>query len=335
MTMQGWVSVYIASGEWWPDPVLRNRHADSVIYDSHFLQAVNAVILSDPEQPIGEITDVFAVLSTLPGYRAFYKTSIGALDRVRRVTGFTYRRLYRMCGERDQERRVIFSRVLTAIPLRCIVSVDKRHKNVADMRRRRGRWLREMGYDCLSRAENIMFRTSTMMALSYETGVIHCVTTPRPPAQNSDDWLMFLGGLLPTMNEFVPGLPWALQPETCVLLDDNAPIHSAEADAWITAASIFPLRLPPYSPNFQPIEEVFTGLSSFLTTTHHAFPGKPDALRHALGISALTAENIGTKFEHCPMEAVRNMPELAGLGWAVERGIGAVSKFMPPAIPPA
>jgi len=52
-TVQGWVSAYIASGEWWPDPVLRNRHADNVIYDSHFHQAVNAVILSDPEQLMG------------------------------------------------------------------------------------------------------------------------------------------------------------------------------------------------------------------------------------------------------------------------------------------
>jgi len=48
LTVQGWVSAYIASGEWWPDPVLRNRHADNVIYDSHFLRAVIAVILSDP-----------------------------------------------------------------------------------------------------------------------------------------------------------------------------------------------------------------------------------------------------------------------------------------------
>ena len=64
-----WISAYVASGEWWPDPDLRNRHADSVIYDSHFLQAVNAVILTDPEQLIGEIKDVFTDLSTLPGYR--------------------------------------------------------------------------------------------------------------------------------------------------------------------------------------------------------------------------------------------------------------------------
>ena len=48
--------------------MLRNRHADNVIYASHFLQAVNAVILSDPEHLIGEIKDVFAFLSTLPGY---------------------------------------------------------------------------------------------------------------------------------------------------------------------------------------------------------------------------------------------------------------------------
>ena len=169
-----------------------------------------------------------------------------------------------------------------------------------------------MRCNCLSRAEKNMLRTSTMMAVSYETGGIHCVTTPTPPAQNSDDWLIFLGGLLPTMNEFVPGLPWALQPEKCVLLYDNAPIYSAEADACIAAAGVFPLRLPPYSPDFQPIEEVFSGLSSLLKTMHHAFPGEPDALRHALAIAALTARNIGTHFEHCLMEAVRNMPELAG-----------------------
>jgi len=310
-TVQGWVSAYIASGEWWTDPVLRNRHADNVIYDSHFLQAVNAVILSDAEQLIGNIKDFFAFLSTLPGYRDSYKTSICTLDRVLRAAAFTYRRLYRMRGERDQERRMDFARVLTAIPRRCIVSVDQMHKDGAELRRRRARWLGGIRYDYLSRAEKNMLRTSTMMAVSYETGVIYCVTTQTPPAQNSEDWLIFLEGLLPTMNELAPGLPWALQPETCVLLYENAPIHSAEADAWMAAAGIFPLRLPPYSPDFQPIEEVFSELSRLLKTMHYAFPEEPDALRHALAIAALTVEKIGTHFEHCLMEAIRNMPELA------------------------
>jgi len=77
-----WICAYVASGEWWPDPVLRNRHADSVTYDSRFLQAVSLVMPSDPEQLIGEIKDVFTHPSTLPGYRDSYKASIGTLDRI-------------------------------------------------------------------------------------------------------------------------------------------------------------------------------------------------------------------------------------------------------------
>jgi len=97
-----WISAYVASGEWWPVPVLRNRHADSVIYDSHFLQAGNAVILSDPEQLLGEIKDVLTHLSTLPGYRDSCKASIGTVDRILRATGFSYKKLYRMCRERTR-----------------------------------------------------------------------------------------------------------------------------------------------------------------------------------------------------------------------------------------
>jgi len=118
-TVQVWISAYVASGEWWPDPVSRNRHADSVMYDSHFLQAVNAVILSDPEQLIGEIKDVFTNLSTLPCYRDSYKASIGTLDRILRATGFSFKKLYRMCQERDQERREAFARVMLSTTLTC------------------------------------------------------------------------------------------------------------------------------------------------------------------------------------------------------------------------
>jgi len=52
------------------------------------------------------------------------------------------------------------------------------------------------------------------------------------------------------MNNFVPGLPWALQAKRCVPLLDTAPIHTAAADARIVAAGVFPLRLPLYSPYF-------------------------------------------------------------------------------------
>jgi len=98
---------------------------------------------------------------------------------------------------------------------------------------------------------------------------------------------------------------------------DNAPIHTAEAGAWIVVAGVFPLRLPPYSPDFQPIEEVFSDLSNLLQTMHHSFPEEPDALRHALAIISLSAENIGKDFAHCLLEAVRNVRRSL-----VQRGLG-------------
>jgi len=153
-----------------------------------------------------------------------------------------------------------------------------------------------------------------MMAVSYSDGVLHSVTTPTPPSQNSDDWLLFLNGLLPTMNQFLPGLPWRLQPDRCVLLYDNAPIHSAEADAFILTNGIFRLRLPPYSPEFRQIEEVFSEYSHHLKTAHNSYPGVPEALLHAVALSKLAAPNLASHFEHSLLEAVLNVPELCGPG---------------------
>lgn len=270
------------------------------------------MVQSDPEQFIGEMQDVFDVLSGLPGYRDSYKCSIATLDRILRAAGYSYKSIYRMCRERDQVRRTAFARIFLEIPLRCLVSVDETHKDGGDLRRRRGRWLRGLRHDCLSRDRKGLLRTSTMMAVGYNDGVIHSVTTPTPPAQNADDWLIFLSGLLPAMNKFVPGLPWNQQPSRCVLLYDNAPIHTAEADNFILINDVFPLRLPPYSPEFQPIEEVFSEYSHLLKSAHHQFPTEPEALWHALAVFSLRETNIATHFEHSLMEAVRNVPELGG-----------------------
>jgi len=81
----------------------------------------------------------------------------------------------------------MFARVILSIPHRRTVSVDDTHKGGGDVRRRRGRLLCGLRYDCLSRAEKNMLRTSSMMAVRYETGVIHRVTTPTLPSQKSDD----------------------------------------------------------------------------------------------------------------------------------------------------
>jgi len=79
-TVAAWIKAYKDTEEWWSDPAIRNRHADNVLFDEHFVKAITAVVMSDPEQLFGEMNNVFLFLSTLPGYRDAYKCSIATLD---------------------------------------------------------------------------------------------------------------------------------------------------------------------------------------------------------------------------------------------------------------
>jgi len=153
-----------------------------------------------------------------------------------------------------------------------------------------------------------------MMAVCSQTGVLHAVTTPTPPAENSSDWVVFLHGLFSAMNRFVSGLPWTMHASWCVILFDNAPIHTAAVEDFIRACGVFPFRLPPYSPEFQPIEEVLSEFSFALKSAHHNYPGSAEAFLHAIAISSLDASSIASHFTHCLMKAVRNVPELGGPG---------------------
>ena len=57
-----WVKAYNDTGVWWPNPAIRNRHAENVLFDEHFVRAVNAVVMSDPKQLLGEMKDVIFFL---------------------------------------------------------------------------------------------------------------------------------------------------------------------------------------------------------------------------------------------------------------------------------
>jgi len=271
---------------------------------------VDAVLRSDPQQFIGELKDVVTFHSTLPGYWAEYKSSFGTLNKALHAIGFSNKKLYRVCRERDQFRREEFARILLAIPTGCIVSVDETQKDGGELRRRKGRRLRGQRYECLFRGSKGMLRTSTMMAVCSESGVLHAVTTRTPPAQNFDDWVIFLNGLLRAMKQFVPGLPWAMQESRCDLLYDNAPIHTAAVDAYMWACGVFPLRLPPYSPEFQPVEEVVSEYSFPLRSANHHYLGIPHAFLHAVALFSLDTDITASHFSHSLMEAARNVPEL-------------------------
>jgi len=87
--------------------------------------------------------------------------------------------------------------------------------------------------------------------------VLDWLITQPTPGQSSVDFLLFtLVHLLPHMNAYDPAVPWSEQPERCVLILDNARVHDELALAVIEAAGVLVCRLPPYSPDFNPIEDV-------------------------------------------------------------------------------
>jgi len=183
-TAAAWVKACKETRLWWPDSAIRHLHADNVRFDEHFVRAASAVTLSDPQQQLAEMKDVFIFLLTMPGYRDSYKCSIATLDRVLLAAGYSYKQRYHICRKRDKARRKAFARLFLSVPLRCLVSADETHKDGGDLRRRRCRWLRGARYKCQSLDRRAMLRTPTMMAVSYSGGVLYLVTTFTSSSEN-------------------------------------------------------------------------------------------------------------------------------------------------------
>ena len=94
--------------------------------------------------------------------------------------------------------------------------------------------------------------------------VIDWMITRPPPGQTAVNFLLFVTSfVLPRMRACVAG-EWSVQPERCVLVLDNARIHDSVALASLRAAGVFVLLMPPYSPDLNPIADVFSVGSSWL-----------------------------------------------------------------------
>jgi transposase len=89
-----------------------------------------------------------------------------------------------------------------------------------------------------------------------------------------------------------------LQPGQLVIWDNLSVHKSAAAQRLIAAAGCQVLFLPPYSPDFAPIEQAFSKLKAYLrgvgARTHAALE---DAI--AAGLRTITAANARGWFAHC------------------------------------
>jgi len=185
------------------------------------------------------------------------------VGRILARNGFTRKVIERAFLTRNEEQRALWVEAQWRIPLRCRVYVDEAHR-VGRAAERRWAWsLRGARAECYVEASPGV-RTSVFVAMAHDQVLSWMVTRPSP-GQTAIDFLVFATNfLLPRMRSVEEGLAWEDQPDRCVLVLDNARIHDEVSLEVLRDAGVLVLSFSPYSPDFNPIEDVFSVGSSWL-----------------------------------------------------------------------
>ena len=226
--------------------------------------------------------------------------SKSTVDRHLRRHGFSRKRILRLIRESTEEGRRQHAIVLQRIPRRCIVFIDETHTNRSDVFRLYGRSLTHERSHLRDRDPRSVSRTSTTMAVFSQGRILGCMSLGvREKALTGADCRIFLQHLFPKLGVYTPGAPCDLQPDNCVVMFDNAPIHDADGDAFMTVNGVAFLPLPPYSPNMQPIEGVFNdfkGIIRSLVYHRQSLVDDPHLLQ-AMAASFLSQRHIVGQFD--------------------------------------
>jgi len=115
----------------------------------------------------------------------------------------------------------------------------------------------------LSVASSARARTSSFVSMAHERVLDWFITRP-PPGQTSIDFLTFLTTLVLRGMTACVERGWAEKQPRCVLVLDNARPHNEVALKRVRAAGVFVFLLPPYSPDFNLMVDLFSVCSSCL-----------------------------------------------------------------------
>jgi len=247
-------------GDFHYDPERWNWHADNVVDNPTLRDAVLKAVEDEPELFLDEMTDVFNALTA--GVDGAVEVSPASVSRTLARNGYTRKIIEKACFTRIEAERVAWVAAQWQIPLSCRVYTDEAHR-VRRAAERRWAWsVRGSRSECYV-ASSVGARTSFFVAMAHDCVLDWMITRP-PPGQTAVDFLLFVTSfVLPRMQACVAG-EWSVLPERCVLVLDNARIHDSVALASLRAAGVFVLLMPPYSPDFNPIEDVFSVGSSWL-----------------------------------------------------------------------
>jgi len=277
-TLKRWASYYREHGSPWRDPVHRNLHASSCWFDDRLMSALVILVRENPRELLREHAAMLKTMRDHPsGEFVGLRCSQSTVDLHMRRLGFTRKVLLRLFRESLEPVRRTHAIARRRISRRCFVSVDETHTDGAAVFRRDGRALAHERIRERDRDPRSVFRTSTTMAMSadgrilgFQSGIV------RDGGLKAADWRLLLRLLIPKLGVFVPGRPWHLQSSNCVVMFDNAPIHTVGGDTFLGNNGVPFLRLPAYSPDLQPIECVFNDLKVILRNHVYVQPDLMD-----------------------------------------------------------
>jgi len=182
--------------------------------------------------------------------------SLDTISRTLHKRGFTRKKLTIPAKEQDEQLRGEYLARIQLYQPQQLVFVDESSCDRRTGRRAFG-WApqgtRSRRRECFVRG----VRYSMLPALSLD-GPLYL--TAQQGAYNSDDFICFIDGLLDTMNQY-PGT-------NSVIVMDNASIHKA-----VTLRPMIERRgmrleyLPPYSPDLNPIEEMFSCVKAWMRSS--------------------------------------------------------------------
>jgi len=300
-TLKRWAAYYREHGSPWRDPVHRNLHASSCWFDDRLMSALVMLVRENPRALLREHTAMLKAMRDHPsGEFVGLRCSQSTVDLHMRRLGFTRKVVLRLFRESLEPVRRAHAVARRRIPRRCIVPVDETHTDGGDVFRRYGRALahertRERGRDPRS-----VPRTSTTMAVSADGRILGFQSViVRDGGLKAADWRLFLQLLIPKLGVYVPGRPWHLQSSNCVVMFDNAPIHTVGGDTFLGNNGVPFLRLPAYSPDLQPIEGVFNDLKVIIRNLVYVQPDLLDNphLLQARAASFITRRQIIGQFD--------------------------------------
>ena len=130
------------------------------------------------------------------------------------------------------------------------------------------------------------WRTLTLLGAMTAQGLVATMTVESPT--DGDVFLAYVEQVLCPR----------LRPGQVVVMDNLAAHKVAGVRAWIEAAGAELLYLPPYSPDFNPIEQAWSKLKQWLRSAKaRTLAALEIAIAEAL--AAITADNASAWFVHC------------------------------------